>query len=502
MIADVLRDAVAARSVGEARAIIARALHAKGGHKTVLLPTEFRTKELDMMPVWLRERAFFMAGVNRVEILQEFENRVRRIAKGELTVQEARKELRGELDRLGYEPEAGTEGTIKDLRTMRRMNVALETNLAQIHGYDRWMRQQEALKAFPAQKFVRLRLANVPRPDWPERFALAVAESGEAAGANVGEMAALVNHPCWVRLSRFGTPYAPFDFGSGMGLRPLSRTAAKDLGLMPGPEATAAHEQMMEPQDRGLNESLEASPAITGQEFRDELAEAMQGLGRWDGKRFIFTDPNGTRPYTAEALAELWSQPLPEAFAHLPGKGQMQCQSLIAWARDSDKYFNDPEAVIKTGGKDYWEDFARVLTRLLPSGREKQGMYRGLVFNSARELGDFLATMKREGYAIRPEFPAESWTGSLAAVKKYANQGGYQVILILPQGHSAARDIAPITRKFAREIARGVVPQGKLAITDDEILLPRRARLKVKAIRRAQETATGKIVEVVLEEAL
>ena len=467
--------------------------------KSFLMPTELRTAELSLLPVWVRERAFFMAAVDRGEVVDAFATRMDKIVAGDLTVQEARQELHDELDKLGYAPQPGQEGTIKDLQSVRRMNVALETNVAQVQGYARWTRQQQALGGFPAQHFVRLRMSKVPRNNWHSRFADAVNRTTNE-GANIPAMAALVNHPCWTALSVFGTPYAPFDFGSGMGIEPLDREEAQALGIVPGDDAGPEHAAMMQPQSRGLNESLESRPAIGLPRVRMAVSKALQGFAEWEGKTLKFTDPNGTRPYTAPELAEVWKQPLPESFSDLPGKGQLQREAYIKWAQDHDKYKNDLSQPLPPGGKNYWEDFQRVLTRLQPSGREQEGMFRGLAFKDSKALGDFLAKLEREGYGVRPQFPAESWAGSLGAAKKYAAEEGFQVILRLPSGHSAARDVAPLTRAFSKEIGRGEVPQGKMAITDDEILLPRDAKLRVKAIRRAQETATGKTVEVILEE--
>ena len=48
-------------------------------------------------------------------------------------------------------------------------------------------------------------------------------------------MVALINHPGWSRLSRFGTPWPPFDYSSGMGVESVSRKEAVALGVI-GPD--------------------------------------------------------------------------------------------------------------------------------------------------------------------------------------------------------------------------------------------------------------------------
>ena len=42
-----------------------------------------------------------------------------------------------------------------------------------------------------------------------------------------GDMIAGVNNPIWARISRFGLPYPPFDFNSGMGVKLIPRKEAE-----------------------------------------------------------------------------------------------------------------------------------------------------------------------------------------------------------------------------------------------------------------------------------
>ena len=81
----------------------------------VSVPTELRTAELGLLPVWIRERSYFMAAVDRGEILDAFRTRAERVVAGDLTVHEARQQLHEDLDRMSYSPLPGQEGTIKDL---------------------------------------------------------------------------------------------------------------------------------------------------------------------------------------------------------------------------------------------------------------------------------------------------------------------------------------------------------------------------------------------------
>ncbi len=49
-------------------------------------------------------------------------------------------------------------------------------------------------------------------------------------------MIALKSDAVWTNLSRFGRPYPPFDYGSGMGVEDVDRDEAIELGLLPKDE--------------------------------------------------------------------------------------------------------------------------------------------------------------------------------------------------------------------------------------------------------------------------
>ena len=48
-------------------------------------------------------------------------------------------------------------------------------------------------------------------------------------------MIALKNDPVWTALSRFGRPWPPFDYDSGMGIADIDRETAETLGLLANP---------------------------------------------------------------------------------------------------------------------------------------------------------------------------------------------------------------------------------------------------------------------------
>lgn len=445
------------------------------------VPSELRTKEWAARDVWIRERAFFMASVAKAETLEDFRDAVQGMADGTLSLGEARAKLGEKLAASGYAPQPGQEGTIKDLRTVERKNVALETNLAQVNGWARWERQQQALGGFPAQQFVRMKMSRVPRSNWPQRFAAAVNETTQE-GANIPAMAALTNHPCWTRLSVFGSPHAPFDYGSGMGLEVLDREEAEALGLLPGDDADPEHQAMLEPQQRGLNETLAATPAVRSQELRTRLAEDVKGLAEWEGDTLRFTDPNGTRPYSAEKLAEVITAPLPAKIPHL------QKDAFVDWVSDH-LDFKD------TNDTDRWEDLQRLHARLV-NEKTPETLYRGMAM-ATEDLAALLKTLEKQGgYSVRAEYPMESWTASTAAANLYARTGGkgWRVIVEAPKPDgSLFKDVSPLVRTLAPEIRKKGNPPVQ---TESEWLL----RNGPKFTYRIKKDQEARLVRVVLGE--
>jgi hypothetical protein len=334
------------------------------------IPADLRTAQWSRLPTWLRERAFFMASVNRSEVLDAFRETVSRYVKGEIGRTQAREILDGHLARLNYKPLPGQEGTIKDLGSVDRQNVVLDTNLEQVNGWARWARQQNTLAAYPAQRLVRFRRVKKPR-NWQARWIEARARTTAEGCSDEHSMIALVNHPIWVALSRFGNPYPPFDFNSGMGIIPVVRSQSDELGLLPEADSSTEHKEMMKPQDKALNDSLQADPTIHSQKIREELSHTLKGFARWEAGSLLFTDPNGTRKTSVEELRQIWEEGLPDGFPLL------QRDAL----RD---YLRDPEDFSQKTDRDAWEDYQRLLRRL--GLREiPESLWRGLAFFHAQE---------------------------------------------------------------------------------------------------------------------
>lgn len=229
-----------------------------------LLPTELRTQMLDTLPAELRERAMFSAGVTNAELLQRASDHIDTLVAGRGDRASARAELKKYLASISYQPTPGEEGSLTDLSSDRRLNLILDTNLQQAQGYGRWMQGQDPaiLDQWPAQELVRVRDSEHPR-DWLSRWA--------AAGGKFWDgdrMIALKNDRIWVNISRFGQPYPPFDFNSGMDVQDVDREEAVALGLI-DPDIKLL------PQSRDFNTDLAATPEVRDAALKDGLLESL-----------------------------------------------------------------------------------------------------------------------------------------------------------------------------------------------------------------------------------
>jgi hypothetical protein len=242
-----------------------------------LLPTDLRTSLLAEIPAELRERAMFSAGVTNTEFLQSASDKIDALVAGTADRATQRAELKQLLAKLNYQPVAGEEGSLTDLSSDRRLNLILDQNLQQAQGYGRWKQGQDEaiLDEWPAQELVRVIDAEEPR-DWAARWS--------AAGGTfyAGRMIALKNDPIWTKISRFGTPYAPFDFNSGMDVQDVDREEAMALGLID-------RDTQLAPQSRDFNTDLQASPEVRSDALKDALGESLAGIAQFIGGvlRFI-----------------------------------------------------------------------------------------------------------------------------------------------------------------------------------------------------------------------
>jgi hypothetical protein len=265
-----------------------------------------RSAEWAQMPRVLRDEALFSAGVTSLRVLGEIGARLDKMialeseptASGE-DAMATRSTFIGDLKRIladfGYRPEPGKEGGLQDLSSARRLRLIADMNLQQAQERARFKMGQDPdmLDNFPAQELVRMESRMVPR-QWRQRWA-------EAGGKFFdGRMIALKSDPVWVKISRFGRPWPPFDFGSGMGIEDVERGEAEALGLI-------APEETPEPVEAGMRAEGEAE--LKGALERPGFAKALKSLFgdqiEIDGTTARWVDRTGaanTRAYRRDQL--------------------------------------------------------------------------------------------------------------------------------------------------------------------------------------------------------
>lgn len=237
-----------------------------------ILPTEFRTALLDEIPSELRERAFFSAGVQNAGFLERASTAVDELLAGTTDRATQRAGLRQMLAQLQVFPDAERDDALTDLTSDARLNLILDTNLEMAQGYGQWKQGQDeaVLDQWPAQELIRARDSKVPR-DWAQRWSDA---GGRFFG---GRMIALKNDPIWTRISRFGLPYPPFDFNSGMDVQDIDRTEAVALGLI-------SRDARVQPQDRDFDTDMQASVDVRDQSLRAAITDHFRGRARFDAQ--------------------------------------------------------------------------------------------------------------------------------------------------------------------------------------------------------------------------
>lgn len=257
---------------------------AKLDAKTVVT-SPLNTAEWAEVPLALRERAFFSATVEDADFLSAAQAKLmsalslqkETVARGEAYVD--RSSFIGDMRKAAQDAGiASGDGSLTDLSSRKRLGLIYDMQTQQATNFSRWKMDMNPaiLDAYPAQELIRVEERKDPR-DWKRRWV-------EAGGSIIDErMIALKTDPIWTDISAFGTPWPPFDFGSGMGLQDVSRRDAEDLGLIdPG--------ETLEPTVAQFNDDLFASVTDLGADliaalktiFGDQISIA-DGIASWLG---------------------------------------------------------------------------------------------------------------------------------------------------------------------------------------------------------------------------
>ncbi len=258
-----------------------------------LVASNLDSSQWNAIQAGLRERAFFSSQVAKANILHALRQMAAHRARG-VSASDARLAMRDFLKSIGHETPEDLKGSIKDLYAKSRLDVIIKTNVAQARGYINRLEATTpgALAAFPAWEFLRTHERREKRKDWPLRW--------HKAGGKIynGRMIALKTDPVWTRLSVFGNPYPPFDWGSGMGVQDVSRREAVELGLVRSEElgvrSSTPNDQTIKPSNpqTSFNDNLQAEIPIRhdspeAQRLRDAFGDQVRfdgNVAHWQGE--------------------------------------------------------------------------------------------------------------------------------------------------------------------------------------------------------------------------
>lgn len=245
--------------------------------------SRLKTAEWDEVALGLRDRAFFMARVNEARTVATAQDAIRQALalEGE-TFMDRSKFIATMRKALGAAP--GDSGELTDITSARRLAMVYDMNVQEAREHGRWQAEQspEILDAYPATELLRVESREEER-EWGMRWA----DAGGLVYGPTDRMIALKGDPIWRAISRFGRPYPPFDFGSGMGTEDVSRTDAETLGVLPKDAPAPA------PSRESFNATLEATiPKATPEVlaelrrlFGDQVDVGADGKVTWRGKR-------------------------------------------------------------------------------------------------------------------------------------------------------------------------------------------------------------------------
>ena len=265
----------------------------KLGAKTPVA-SALRSKDWAGMPLALRERAQFSAGVEdarlmdlvQTKLMSAISLRREQVANGAAYVDRSSfiGDFRKYVDALGLSDQTGG---LTDLATRARAALIYDTQIESAFGFAHWKRgtDPDVLNGTPAQELI-ASTARQPRIDWGERWSAACDESGDdkaqAVYDETGRLVALKTSAVWTALNEdFGVPWPPFAFGSKRLLRDVFREEAEALGLLDP-------EDVLDPvQAQRLNDDLQADVTPGMAEILDTIfgdqIQVVDGKAMWRG---------------------------------------------------------------------------------------------------------------------------------------------------------------------------------------------------------------------------
>jgi hypothetical protein len=248
-----------------------------------------RSREWADVPLALRERAQFSAGIESARLLQIIQDRLaaelrqqrEAIANGQQATFDRSSFIDAVRGVARDEGLGGADNSVRDIQSVSRLGLIYDMQKANANGFARHKldTSEGALALFPACR-LGPSTAREPRPQiWWERRWFEAGNAVGWSGAAKNEMVALKTSPIWMQLSTFGTPWPPFDWGSTRELEEVSRDEALALGLIQEEWRPPVAAEGGEDFNAGLQASARGfSPAMASQ-LRRLFGSAIQFVG-------------------------------------------------------------------------------------------------------------------------------------------------------------------------------------------------------------------------------
>ena len=187
------------------------------------------------IPQALRDASVFSARNIYASHIADTQHDIASALDGKMSAADVRGMMKLRLRKLGYTPSSSGKGSLTDLSSDSRTSLVVNMQMQRASSYAKYRADQDPsiLDAFPGQELYRAGSPKAPR-DWSSRWDTARASLGAATSATSSSTGffALKNDPIWIAISRFGTPFPPFDFGSTMRVRNIGRRKSRQLGLL------------------------------------------------------------------------------------------------------------------------------------------------------------------------------------------------------------------------------------------------------------------------------
>lgn len=257
-----------------------------------LATTGLSSAEIDLVRAGFKDRAFISARIESIRTLQTMQQNVAdwlgsvKREDGALTTRaSAISAIMASAKREGI---ATGTGTVADPGSVARAKVVVDTNADLARGYVSHVQQSStgARLAFPAQELIRVEERQAKRA-WTSKW---TSNGGKLYGIR---MIALKEDPVWTKISRFGVPYPPFDYGSGMGVEEVDYDTCIELGVITEsykPEGDIVQD---------FNATLEADMEFKGRE--DPVYIQMKD---WFGDQILFDKAANKVKWQAQMITD------------------------------------------------------------------------------------------------------------------------------------------------------------------------------------------------------